>query len=271
MIVGQEGVRKNLEHIFSIFKVSQGKIRPHFILTGSSGTGKTFIVKSLCEEKKIVFFEINAAQITKEGMSGNSLSKCLTGLKQFQDSPVIIFVDEWDKLYLSETSDTNYNSMATLGVQNEFLKVLEAKTTQVFGTYGKYDTIDVSKVLFIFAGAFNNAQGITPKKLKTYGVKTEFLGRVNLLYSTDDLTVQDLVDILKSSQLLRDYVKLFKINNEETVLKYLTEKILSGFEDNIIGARMVNSEIHKYFITEKHHDLPTDIVVNKKLCVEDLL
>lgn len=35
-IIGQERIVKELSRIFDIFKISEGQIRPHFILTGDS-------------------------------------------------------------------------------------------------------------------------------------------------------------------------------------------------------------------------------------------
>ena len=44
--------------------------------------------------------EINGAQLTKEGTSGNSLSKALALIKNFEQNLVLVFVDEFDKLFI---------------------------------------------------------------------------------------------------------------------------------------------------------------------------
>ena len=69
---------------------------------------------------------------------------------------VVVFVDEFDKLFISTNSNSSVANEITVGVQNEFLKVLESPSTAVYGDYGKYIDVDISKVLFVFAGAFNN-------------------------------------------------------------------------------------------------------------------
>ena len=43
---------------------------------------------------------------------------------------------------------------STTGVQNEFLKVLEGDTAEVYHDYGKYARASVKNVLFVFAGGF---------------------------------------------------------------------------------------------------------------------
>lgn len=50
-IIGQSDVVKEISKILDIFVASNAKIRPHFILAGSSGSGKSYSIKSLCKEK----------------------------------------------------------------------------------------------------------------------------------------------------------------------------------------------------------------------------
>ena len=81
-----------MKRIMMIFQNSQAVIRPHFILTGPSGSGKSNSIQVLCEDLEIPFIEINAAQLTKEGTAGNSLSKALSVLSSSSGKPTICFV-----------------------------------------------------------------------------------------------------------------------------------------------------------------------------------
>jgi AAA+ superfamily predicted ATPase len=94
MIIGQDVLEKELNNILEIFKNSNCEIRPHFFLTGASGSGKSFTIQNLALKHKLGFVEINAAQLTKEGTSGNSLSKALTPLINLKNKPTIVFLDE---------------------------------------------------------------------------------------------------------------------------------------------------------------------------------
>ena len=194
------------------------------------------------------FVEINAAQLTKEGMAGNSLSKALTPLTTLSGKPSVIFVDEFDKLFISDNSNSSNAHECTTGVQNEFLKVLESSTTSVFGDYGKYLNTQVDNCLFIFAGAFNGEEGITIDRLRELGLKTEFLGRVGLVYNTKKLSLNDLYSILEGSELLDNYLKLFNKVNRKDVLNVLRGFIKSNYELNTLGARYINTLINQYFI-----------------------
>jgi ATP-dependent protease Clp ATPase subunit len=246
-IVGQEKLLKEVEKILSIFDASEGTIKPHFILTGPSGSGKTFTINTLAVKHKINFLEINAAQLTKEGTSGNSLSKALSPLLNASNKNTIIFVDEFDKLFISGNSNDSSAHESTTGVQNEFLKILEGRTTQVFGDYGKYVNVPIDKILFVFAGAFNGEENMTLDRLREIGLKTEFLGRVGLVYNTEPLTLNDLYDIIDNSDLLTKYCNLFDEDFEE-VSAYIKGYVSKFHEQNTLGARMVNTLVQQYFI-----------------------
>lgn len=191
-IIGQDKLIKEVNRIFQVFINSNCEIRPHFILTGESGSGKSFTIKQLCGMNELNFLEVNAAQITKEGISGNSLSKILSPLANYSHTPIVVFVDEFDKLFINGNTNSQLANESTASVQNEFLKLLESDTTSVFGDYGKYISVPIDNVLFVFAGAFNNEPHITLDRLRDFGVKTEFLGRVGLIYNTKPLTLEDL-------------------------------------------------------------------------------
>lgn len=246
-IIGQDKLVKEIEKIISIFEASEGEIKPHFVLTGPSGSGKTFTINTLAVKYKVNFIEINAAQLTKEGTSGNSLSKALTPLMNSQGKLTVIFVDEFDKLFISGNSNDSQAHESTVGVQNEFLKLLEGRVTQVFGDYGKYVSVPIDKVLFVFAGAFNGEKDITLDRLREIGLKTEFLGRVGLVYCTETLSLDALHKIVDNSDLLKKYCLLFDEDFEKVSL-YIKGYVSKFHENNTLGARMINTLIQQYFI-----------------------
>lgn len=247
-IIGQDQLIKEVSRIFQIFKSSECKIKPHFILTGQSGSGKTFTIKTLSQQEELGFLEINAAQLTKEGTSGNSLSKALSPLAQSGNKPTIVFVDEFDKLFISGNSNDSLAHESTTGVQNEFLKVLESDTTSVFGDYGKYINIPIKNVLFVFAGAFNGEENISLDRLREIGIKTEFLGRVGLVYNTEVLSLKSLFDILENSVLLKHYLYLFEDVDRNVCLDSIKLYLSKNYENNTLGARSINTLINQYFI-----------------------
>lgn len=246
-ITEQEKVRRDLRRIMQIYTSSEGAIRPHFTLTGPSGSGKTFTIQSLCAEFKVNFFEINAAQLTKEGTSGNSLSKALGVIAQ-RPGLGVCFVDEFDKLFISGNQNTELAHGVTNGVQNEFLKVLESRSTSVFGDYGKYVDIKIDHILFIFAGAFNGQENLTLDDLRSFGIKTEFLGRVGLIYNMEKLSVDSMHVALLNSQLFAHYLRLFPDVNKEVAINDIMTAVVKNHENNTLGIRLISNLLHQYFI-----------------------
>lgn len=237
----------SIRRILNIFVTSEGEIRPHFIITGPSGSGKSHTIQALAEELDINYFDINAAGLTKEGTAGNSLSKALAPLLQAGDQPIICFVDEFDKLFISGNTNSALAHETTNGVQNEFLKVLEGSAS-VFGDYGKYVNVKTDNVLFIFAGAFNGEENIDLDRLREFGIKTEFLGRVGLAYGLEKITLAEMANILDSSKLLANYLTLFPDVEKKNVTTKVMKVVTENFEKNTIGVRMINTLIHQYFI-----------------------
>lgn len=242
-----KAVIDSIRRILSIFQASEAEIRPHFIVTGPSGSGKSHTIECLAEELDIHCFAINAASLTKEGTAGNSLSKALSPLLHTAGQPTICFVDEFDKLFISGNSNSALAHETTNGVQNEFLKVLEG-TASVFGDYGKYINTKTDNVLFIFAGAFNGEENIDLDRLREFGIKTEFLGRVGLAYGLEKITLEELQHILENSRLLANYLELVPTAQKDIVCSSIMKVVTENYEKNTIGVRLINTLIHQYFI-----------------------
>lgn len=238
---------KQMNEVFRVFAASEGVIRPHFILTGPSGSGKSFNILNMADAHGLNYHEINAAQLTKEGLSGNSLSKALAPLANFGNRPCVCFVDEFDKLFISGNSNSDLAHESTNGVQNELLKTLESRTTSVFGDYGKYREITIDNVLFVFAGAFNGEEGLDLERLREMGMKTELLGRVGLLFNLEKLSIEQLKEILNNSELLENYLQIYTANREE-VVNTIMRALEEHYENNTLGARMINTMLHQYFL-----------------------
>jgi ATP-dependent protease Clp ATPase subunit len=250
MIAEQEKVRGELTRIIEIFTASKGEVRPHLILTGPSGSGKSHVIQALAEIAKLGYLEINAAQLTKEGTSGNSLSKALAPLAVSQAMLTICFVDEFDKLFISGNTNSSLAHETTNGVQNEFLRVLEAETTSVFGDYGKYIQAPVDNVLFIFAGAFNGENDLTIDRLREFGIKTEFLGRVGLIYNLEKLSIDSMYEALQNSKLMKTYLKLFPKVQQDDVEEAIMTVVAREHEKNTLGIRLLNTLLNQYFIND---------------------
>ncbi len=246
----QEDVATTLERVFEAYLKSNFVIRPHFILSGESGTGKSHLISMIAKKHGIEMLEINAASLTKEGVSGNSLSKAMSGLLNIKTSSgIVVFVDEFDKLFTNGAAQGTHEALA--GVQNEFLTMLENDSASVFGDYGKYINVNVGKVLFVFAGAFNNEDNLTHERLRELGMRTEFLGRVSLQFSTKKISLESLLGLVEHNILLQEYFKVFKGTSKKKATETIKERISTEYKKNAIGVRVVNQIIHQYFLQIK--------------------
>lgn len=244
-----------IERIITIHQSSDGMIRPHHIITGPSGSGKSYNVQELCSKHDVEYVEINCASLTKEGLSGNSLSKALVPLKNTGLKPVVCFMDEFDKLFVSGNANDRVAHECTNGVQNEMLKLLESPTTQVIGDYGHYNEMNVGHVLFIFAGAFNGKPEMTLDDLRDVGIKTEFLGRVGLVFNLEKVTLEQMLGFVDTSHLLALYEKLFPDADMKDARRQIKDAVRENYDQNTLGVRMLNTLIHQYFVygTLKKH------------------
>ena len=239
---------KRFRRVLEIFSTSEAEVRPHCVLVGPSGSGKSHTVQTLCEELDMSMFEINAAALTKEGTSGNSLSKALAPLLQSGGQPIVCFVDEFDKLFQRNGETTESFRSA---VQDEFLTSLESKYTSVFTDYGKYEPVVVENSLFIFAGAYSNQKIETMQQLKDAGLRTEFVGRVPLVYSTQEVSLEELKSCIPKIKLFTSYRKLFNKRPVNKDVEGITRILRAQSEEMNIGIRLLNSAIHQHFMAVK--------------------
>ena len=258
-----------LRRIVEIHQTSDGILRPHCIVTGPSGSGKSYNVEQICKDLDVEFFEINCAQLTKEGLSGNSLSKALKPLQQTGLNPVVCFMDEFDKLFVSGDKNQAAHE-CTIGVQNEMLKLLESPTTQVIGDYGHYQEMDVGHILFIFAGAFNGTQEMDLDKLRSFGIKTEFLGRVGLVFNLEKVTLAEMLSFVDNSHLLEHYLKLFPSANRKKAVAEIKDAVKANYESNTLGVRMLNTLIHQFFVHGTLKKVAKQVTFQRTLAMPDL-
>lgn len=241
----QKKIYGQMDHVIGVHKKSNAEIRPHFHLTGDSGSGKSFLTKMIAKQYKVPFIEVNAAGLTSEGLSGNSLSKALRQLREHWNQPNIIFVDEFDKLFQRNGETTEGFRSA---VQDEFLTSLEGKYTSVFTDYGKYEPVVVENSLFIFAGAYSNQKITTMQEMKETGLRTEFMGRVPLVFSTDQVTIPELEAAIPSIALFQSYRKLMGNQAQNKDVAGVLKIIKVQSEEMNIGIRLLNSAIHQHFM-----------------------
>lgn len=234
--------QKKIEKIINVYMQSKGAIRPHTFISGPSGSGKTYTVEAVAEKHGVKVLHVNSAQITNEGLAGNSLSKTLVGLKEYQKAPVVVFFDEFDKVLEQDASLTAGN------VQNEVLKMLEDPETEVIGDYGHYVRVSTENVLFFFAGSFGGAHLEHSTDLLEHGMRPELHGRIPIHVHVQKPSLEAILRGIQQSTLLKEYAQIEEGKNYADCVNAISSRAAEVYENTLIGMRLINALIHEYFI-----------------------
>ena len=270
-----EGIKKTViaqdEHVRRIVvevarMILNRKKRSGILITGSTGIGKTLIMKKLAEYLDRPFLEIDSTQITIPGYTGKNIEQCLYELlkdcnfDKNKAERAIVYFDEIDK-----KGSENKSDVSGKGVLNVLLKFLDGTSYEACESSQSPQTISIntSKMIVIASGAFNDvykkqrrALGFTAKNeeekkeepsvsdfVEKAMMTDEFMGRMPIVVHLDDLSDDNLIRIMKESDAspTKYEVENFKkINCELLFTEDAFKKLASVAGKKNIGARGLN-------------------------------